>query len=98
MEDKSASSFAGPVYTFLTLIISLIFGAFVWIVLSPLFDSLNLLAIDLFSGSTASYYPENVQNNVVFVFQFISYSTIVFVLFVIGNFLKKYLQPWTMEW
>ena len=97
ISDKSAAYSSGPAFTFLVLVCSLVGGAFVWIILSPLFGSLNMLAISLFTGSSAGYYSETVTDAVRYVFMFISYSVVVFVLFVIGNFLKKYLQPWTME-
>ena len=94
ISDKRAS--VGSVYVFIMLVVCLAIGAFIWIILSPLFASINDLAISTFSAEGASAkYPENVQQNTIFILQFIEYSVLVFALFVFGLYLKGYLQPWT---
>gem|GEM_PF-5428102 len=76
------------------LVFCLLVGAFIWIVLSPLFASLNVQAAGLYSGPLSHYYPDNVRQNTVWIFQFIWFSIVLFFIFVVGYYLKGYLQPW----
>lgn len=56
---------------------------------------MNEMAITIFSGSMAAHYPENVQDAVLFIFNFIEYSVVVFFIFVMSYYLKGALQPGT---
>lgn len=93
INDKSAA--VGAAGFFIMLVSCLILGGFIYLILSPLFESINQTAIMLFSGSTSKYYPENVQSNTLWILTFIEYSIVVFFIFISGYYVKGYLQPWT---
>ena len=86
----------GSAFTFLSLGVSLILGAIVYVLLSPLFQSLAESAMIIFTDVTM--YPDNVVTAGIYLFKFVQYSGIVFFFFVSAQFLKSYLQPWTNEY
>lgn len=94
IQDERAAF--GPGFSFISLIISLVVGAFIWIVLSPFFETLNtsLIAVTL---SEPAYYPGNVTGAMNLVFSIIEKAGILLFLYVSISYLKEHLQPWTME-
>lgn len=86
----------GSAFQFLSFIAALIVGAVVYIVLSPLFQSLAEVTISLFADDYL--YPDNVVTATLYIFKFVSYSGIVFFFFLSIQFLKGFLQPWTSEY
>lgn len=92
LDQKAAAGAAG---FFILLISCLFIGAFIYVIMTPLFDFLNQQAISLYAGSMSKYYPETIQTSTVFIFQIVEYSIVVFFLFVVGYYVKGYIQPWT---
>jgi len=86
----------GSAFQFMAFIASLIVGAVIYVVLSPLFQTLSEVAVSLFTDEVL--YPDDVVTACLYIFKFISYSGIVFFLFLSIQFLKGFLQPWTSEY
>ncbi|MDV0447429.1 hypothetical protein MsAg5_13190 [Methanosarcinaceae archaeon Ag5] len=94
LTDDRAS--LGSAYTFIVFLVALIAGPFIWVILSPLFQDLNGMLIMLFVDTVS--YPQPVQDACYNVLVILEMAGLIFILFTAGNYLKEYLQPWTMEW
>ena len=86
----------GPAFTFMSLGVSLILGAIVYVLLSPLFQALAESAMGIFADTMM--YTDDVVTAGIYLFKFVQYSGIVFFFFVSAQFLKSYLQPWTNDY
>lgn len=86
----------GSAFKFISFVVALIVGAIVYVMLSPLFQSLAEVAVSLFADTYL--YPDHVVTAALYLFEFVSYSGIVFFIFLSVQFLKSFLQPWTSEY
>lgn len=86
----------GSAFTFLALIISLVLGAITYILFSPIFQILAEIAVEIFANP--EMYSDDVVAMALYLFKFVGISGVVFFFFVVAQFLKGYLQPWTNEY
>lgn len=94
LQDERGSF--GPAFSFISLVITLIVGPFIWVILSPFFESLNTALIGV-TLSAPEMYPDAVTGAMNVLFGILEKAGILFFLYVAVTYLKEHLQPWTME-